>query len=69
MPLQIKRGGKRIKMVKNKLERLRALELMCSALIKCIELHRMGIERYDDVLLRISWLNKYIEDLSEEEKE
>ena len=56
-------------MKKNKLENLRALELMCSALIKCIELHRMGVERYEDVLLRINWLNKYIEDLMKEAKD
>ena len=48
---------------KNMLEELRALELMCSSMIKVIELHRLGIERYDDVLLRANWLRKYIDSL------
>lgn len=50
----------------NKLEKLKVLELMCESLIAVIKLHRMGVESYDDILLRVSWLNKYIEGILKE---
>jgi hypothetical protein len=49
----------------NKLEELRALELMCKSLSMVIELHRGGLERYEDVIIRAKWLAKYIKDLEE----
>lgn len=47
----------------NKLKEFRALELMCDSLTKIIELHRLGVERYEDVLVRAYNLKKHIEDL------
>lgn len=44
----------------NKTEDLIALSLMCSALIKCIELYKVGIEPYDSIITRAKWLSTYI---------
>ncbi len=49
-----------------KLEKLRALQLMCQSLDSIIDLHRLGIESYDDIMTRCFMLKKYIEILLEE---
>ena len=46
----------------NKLDKFRAIELMCENLIKVIELHRSGIEPYDSVLQRIKMLKQFLEE-------
>jgi len=48
---------------RNRLEEFKALQLMCQALDKVIDLHRDGYERYDAVLDRAFMLKRYIETL------
>jgi hypothetical protein len=52
----------------NKLEGLRALQLMCQSMDKVIDLHRTGYELYEDVLQRALMMRMYIDSLLEKEK-
>ena len=45
----------------NKLEKLRLVELMCKSIISSIELHRIGIEKFEDVMNRIGRLFNFLE--------
>lgn len=51
----------------NSLEYFRLVELECKALIGAIEFHRSGVERKDDVLVRIRMVNSLLSKLLKDE--
>jgi len=55
------------KMVKkNKLKELYGIELMCKGIISSIELHRMGIEDFTNVMIRLGYFLTYLEKIRNE---
>jgi hypothetical protein len=52
----------------NKLETLRLVELECKALIGVIELHRQGVEDYEDVMIRLNVVRGIFEDILKEKE-